>query len=240
LGESLGINLLPVNRKVCNFNCIYCECGLTPKVDLPVVYPEPEEVYELLDARLREMKMKNEYLNSITFAGNGEPTLHPDFPRIIGDAIKIRDRLFPDVNIAVLSNATRIGDKRVFDALLKADLNILKLDSVFAETLSLINCPLVSFKLPELLKSMKLFRGKMIIQTLFLKGIRDGKMVDNTSEKEVSAWISVLNDLKPESAMIYSLARDTAVNGLEGIGAGELQAIADRCEKAGIKVQVTP
>ena len=158
LGESLGINLLPVNRKVCNFNCIYCECGLTPKVDLPFEFPAAEEVIELLDARLREMKKKNEYLDSITFAGNGEPTLHPEFPRIIEDAIRIRDRLFPEPTLQCFPMPPALGIKEYLMPLLKADLNILKLDSVFEETLNLINCPLVSFNLPEILKSLKLSR----------------------------------------------------------------------------------
>jgi wyosine [tRNA(Phe)-imidazoG37] synthetase (radical SAM superfamily) len=240
LGESLGINLLPVNRKVCNFNCIYCECGLTPAGDQTVGFPNTEEVKERLTLKLLEMKEAGEYLDSITFAGNGEPTLHPRFPQIMDDAIEIRNRLFPHVNIAVLSNATRIGDKKIADALLKADLNILKLDSAFAETLRLINCPQGNYQLNDVLDSLKDFNGKMIIQTLFFRGSYKGQPVDNTTEKEINAWLSVLIQLRPESVMIYSLARDTAVLGLENISAAELQTIAERVEQAGIKTQVTP
>jgi wyosine [tRNA(Phe)-imidazoG37] synthetase (radical SAM superfamily) len=240
LGESLGINLLPINRKVCNFNCIYCECGLTPAGNQRGGFPEAKEVTELLRSKLMEMKTNSEYLDSITFAGNGEPTLHPEFPRIMEEAVEIRNHIFPGVNIAVLSNATLIGENRIFDALLKADLNILKLDSVIAETLKLINCPRSNYQLADILDTLKHFDSRMVIQTLFFRGVYKDITIDNTSEKEVNAWLSVLKDIRPESVMIYSLARDTAVNGLENISAGELKAIAERVEHAGIKTQVTP
>jgi len=240
LGESLGINLLPVNRKVCNFNCIYCECGLTPSGNQHGGYPGAMEVKDLLRSKLVEMKKEGEYLDSITFAGNGEPTLHPEFPSILNAAVEIRNRIFPEVKIAVLSNATLIGEKRIFNALLKADLNIMKLDSVYQETLNLINCPKGNYQILDILELLKQFKGRMIIQTLFFRGSYNGKTVDNTTEKEVNGWLSTLRQLRPESVMIYSLARDTAVNGLENIGAEELEAIAELVEQSGIKTQVTP
>lgn len=240
LGESLGINLLPVNRKICNFNCIYCECGLTPAGSQTGGFPSAREVKELLISKLLDMKKKGEYLDSITFAGNGEPTLHPGFPEIMEDVVDIRNRNFPKANIAVLSNATLIGEKKIFNALLKADLNILKLDSVCEDTLNIINCPKGNYSLHDILESLKEFESKMIIQTLFFRGSYNGVAIDNTTEDEVAAWISVLRELQPESVMIYSLARDTAIQGLESISALELQAIAERVEKTGIKTQVTP
>ena len=240
LGESLGINLLPVNHKVCNFNCIYCECGLTPSGNKPYGFPQAKKVKELLCSKLLDMKKNGEYLDCITFAGNGEPTLHPEFPSILDDAVEIRNHIFPGAKIAVLSNATLIGEKKIFNALLKADLNILKLDSVFEETMNLINCPKSNYRLPDILDSLKQFNGRMIIQTLFFRGSYNGKTVDNTTEKEVKAWLSILKQVHPESVMIYSLARDTAINGLESISAGELNAIAELVELAGIKTQVTP
>jgi wyosine [tRNA(Phe)-imidazoG37] synthetase (radical SAM superfamily) len=240
LGESLGINLLPVNRKVCNFNCIYCECGLTPSGDSNGSFPKAEEVKNLLGDRLREMKRNGEYLDSITFAGNGEPTLHPEFPLILEDAIEIRDHFFPKANIAVLSNATLIRDKKIFNALLKADMNILKLDSAIEDTLNAINCPNIAFRLKDILHDLELFKGKMIIQTLFFRGTMNGRKIDNTDEREIKAWLSVLEQLHPECVMIYSIARDTAVQGLESIGSGELENIARRVEQLGIKTLVTP
>ncbi len=240
LGESLGINLLPAGRKVCNFNCIYCECGLTPTGDDPDRFPSPGEVKKLLDLKLSEMKKGAEYLDSITFAGNGEPTLHPEFDHIMDETVESRNRLFPSAKIAVLSNSTHVGDTKIFNALLKADLNILKLDSAIEETLNIINCPRGNYNLSKVIDSMKLFKGKMIIQTLFVKGTRNGAWVDNTTENEVSKWIDVIRDLHPESVMIYSLARDTAVNGLEKVEAERLMDIANRLEKFGINTLVTP
>jgi wyosine [tRNA(Phe)-imidazoG37] synthetase (radical SAM superfamily) len=240
LGESLGINLLPVNRKVCNFSCIYCECGLTPVGSGYSGFPPSGRVKELLEKKLEEMKGKGEYLDSITFAGNGEPTLHPEFPVILEDTLEIRDRIFPLASVTVLSNATRIGDKDIFNALLKADMNILKLDSAIEETLLHINCPTGNYNLRETVELLGSFNGKLIIQSLFFRGNYMGKKLDNTSEEEVSAWLSVLRKIQPESVMIYSLARDTAVDGLEGVSHEELNAIAGRVEKSGIHVQVTP
>jgi wyosine [tRNA(Phe)-imidazoG37] synthetase (radical SAM superfamily) len=240
LGESLGINLLPVNRKVCNFNCVYCECGLTPQGVPHENFPSRIDVMSMLRSKLQEMKENGDYLNSITFAGNGEPTLHPEFPQIMEDAVMLRNEIFPKAYVTVLSNATLIGKKNIFDALLKADLNILKLDSACEKTIKLINCPGNSYHLDEIVNHMKLFKGSMIIQTLFFKGNFHGNTIDNTSPGEIAAWLKVLEEIRPESVMIYSLARDTAVSSLESISAEELQKIANQVEQIGIKTQVTP
>jgi wyosine [tRNA(Phe)-imidazoG37] synthetase (radical SAM superfamily) len=240
LGESLGINLLPLGKKVCNFNCIYCECGSTPSDSEQSKFPTVAEISQLLKGRLMEMKANSTPLNSITFAGNGEPTLHPEFDRIIDEVITIRDNLFPDVKIAVLSNATQIHQDQVFNSLLKIDLNILKLDSAVEETLKLINCPKGNFKLAEILKSLSRFKGKIIIQTMFLKGHCNGKYINNSTKEEVNAWTQAIEAVNPESVMLYSLARDTAQNNLERIGEAELKSIASLLEAKGIKTQVTP
>jgi wyosine [tRNA(Phe)-imidazoG37] synthetase (radical SAM superfamily) len=170
LGESLGINLLPVKHKVCNFNCIYCECGLTPAESDNSGFPSAQVVKEQLVLRLEDMKKNSEYLDSITFAGNGEPTLHPEFPGIMEDTLAIRDRFFPQARVTVLSNATRIGNNSIFNALLKADLNILKLDSAIEETLLQINCPRGEYNLQDTIGLLGRFQGKLIIQTLFFRG----------------------------------------------------------------------
>jgi wyosine [tRNA(Phe)-imidazoG37] synthetase (radical SAM superfamily) len=239
LGESLGINLLPVGQKVCNFNCIYCECGLTPESDLHN-FPSAETVIAQLDKKLSEMNKNGEYLDSITFAGNGEPTLHPEFPDIIEKTVDSRNRLFPGAKIAVLSNATLIGNKNIFNALMKVDLNILKLDSAVEETIKLINCPRGNYHLSEIINILKQFRGRLIIQTLFLRGNCKNKRIDNTTEAEISALVAAMEQIRPESIMLYSLARETAVNELEKVGEQELNYIAGRLVKAGLKTQVTP
>jgi len=240
LGESLGVNLLPANRKVCNFNCIYCECGLTPDETPYSEFPSREEVKKLLAARLQEMKKNGDYLNSITFAGNGEPTLHPDFAGIMSDTVTVRNTIFPEAKITVLSNATRAGISTIFDSLNRADLNILKLDSAIESTLLHINCPKGNFDFQGLIETLKRFKGKLIIQTLFFRGKFMGHDIDNSTGEEISAWLKVIESIRPECVMVYSLARDTPLLGLERIGVEELTAIANRVEELDIAVQVTP
>ena len=240
LGESLGINLLPTNRKICNFNCVYCECGLTPAGSEPEGFPQAQQVKEKLIERLEEMKRKGEYLDSITFAGNGEPTMHPDFAQIMEDTLEIRNRIFPDARVTVLSNATLAGNAVIFEALQKADMNILKLDSAIEETLLRINCPRGNFRLTEVIETLKRFQGKLVIQTLFFSGLYNDHPIDNTTEKELDAWTNVIRQVWPEYVMIYSIARDKAVEGLKRVPADKLERIAHRLEQAGIAVQVTP
>jgi wyosine [tRNA(Phe)-imidazoG37] synthetase (radical SAM superfamily) len=241
LGVSLGINLLPANKKVCNFNCIYCECGWSPSIESEGGYlPLREEVYEALASRLQEMKIKGTRPDVLTFAGNGEPTLHPYFPDIINDSILLRNKFFPLAKIAVLSNATTISSQSVRDALLKVDMNILKLDSAFTETINTHNQPRVPVDADKLIENLKKFNGRLIIQTLFLRGNYQGKVIDNTTNEEVDAWLEALEKIMPEEVMIYTIARDTPPGGLlMKVPVMELDQIASRVEKLGIRTQVS-
>jgi wyosine [tRNA(Phe)-imidazoG37] synthetase (radical SAM superfamily) len=240
LGASLGINLLPDNKKICNFNCVYCECGLTfQRAVKKSVMPSREDVRRNLEIRLNEMKEKEELIDTITFAGNGEPTLHPDFSGIIDDTLEIRDRIFPSAKVAVLSNATLINKKDIFGALIKVDQNILKLDSVIPQTQKIINCPSGNFSLTKTIQQLTQFKGNLIIQTLFFKGNWNGKPVDNMNNAEVGAWLDVLNDIKPELVMIYTINRDTPYGGLLKASLAELEQIADKVEALGIPVQIS-
>lgn len=241
LGVSLGINLLPGRKKVCNFNCIYCECGWSPSVEIEGGFlPRQEEIYEALASRLQEMKVKNQKPDVITFAGNGEPTLHPDFSGIIDDSIKLRNRFFPEAKIAVLSNSTTITNPSVKDALLKIDMNILKLDSAFNATVRTHNQPRVNVNVDELIENLKKFDGKLIIQTLFLRGWHNGKIIDNTTPEEVNAWLEALERIRPAEVMIYTISRDTPEgNLLKKVTVEELKHIASRVEKLGIQTQVS-
>jgi wyosine [tRNA(Phe)-imidazoG37] synthetase (radical SAM superfamily) len=241
LGVSLGINLLPGRKKVCNFNCIYCECGWSQPVDSEGGYlPRRIEVYEALASRLQEMKVKNQKPDVITFAGNGEPTLHPDFQGIVDDSIILRNKFFPEAKIAVLSNSTTITNPSVKDALLKIDMNILKLDSAFDLTISKHNQPRVNVRVDELIKNLKKFNGRLIIQTLFLKGNFKGKTIDNTTPEEVNAWLEALRIIQPSEVMIYTISRDTPDGGkLNKVPVGELRQIARKVELLGISTQVS-
>lgn len=241
LGRSLGINLLPVDSKYCNFNCLYCECGLTQKDygKHKAHLPAREEVSSALEKLLSDFQQKGKEIDTITFAGNGEPTLHPSFSEIIDDTLRIGHNYFPKAGIAVLSNATLIGNKKIWRALQKVDHNILKLDSAFEETILKINCPLGKFSLDKLIANLKNFRSRLTIQTLFVKGSYKGASFDNTTEKEIEAWLTLLKEIGPELVMIYTIARDTPIDTIEKISSEKLEEIATRVRRSGLAVSVS-
>ena len=241
LGVSLGINLLPNDTKLCSFDCIYCECGWNPeKGKGKISLPERDEVKSLLRNKLLEMERMSNLPDVITFAGNGEPTLHPEFAGIIDDTIQLRDELAPDSKIAVLSNATMLHKPAVVEALKRVDDNILKLDSGILQTIYILNKPVGRFSLDSLVENLRKFEGTLIIQTMFLIGSYNGTAIDNTSDHEVNCWIDLLRKIGPRMVMIYTVARDTPAENLVMAGHEELQAIADRVnQETGIPVQVS-
>lgn len=240
LGISLGVNLMPTDSKVCSFDCIYCECGWTPrKRTQKAVLPTREVVRQKMEGKLIGMVGTNELPDVITFAGNGEPTLHPEFEGIIDDTIELCNRLTPKTRIAVLSNATMLHKPAVVRALLKVEDNIQKLDSGFEETIRKIDCPTSNFNLKAVVENLKSFNGKVIIQTLFLRGNFKGGTIDNTTEAELSEWLKRIAEIKPSQVMIYTIDRDTPATGLEKIKLDELELIASRAREIGFTVQVS-
>lgn len=240
LGVSLGVNLLPTNRKVCSFDCIYCECGLNPGKGAPApVMPTREEVYDHLESRLRDMSANHRPPDVITFAGNGEPTIHPHFPGIIDDTIELRNQYCPEARIAVLSNATRIHSPAVFDALLKVDDNIQKLDSACEETIRLLDRPQGYFDLAETVEHLRRFKGQVTIQTLFVSGSFNGLPLDNSTDEEVTAWLQLIQKIAPKEVMIYTIARDTPINTLVKASPKRLHEIAEMVRKLGFQTQVS-
>lgn len=235
LGLSLGVNLLPTTSKLCSFDCIYCECGWNAERRGTAGFNDKDQVIEILERKLHDMVAEGEIPDVITFAGNGEPTMHPDFEEIIDRVIELRDRVVPTAKISVLSNATRIGHESVRRALLRVDNNILKLDSAFDATAKIMNNPQGNYAVDNIVEWMKLFEGKLVIQTMFLRGNVDGVAVDNSTEEEVEAWIKKVIDIAPKQVMIYSIDRDTPCQSLEKVGKEELEKIARRVESAGIK-----
>ncbi|RLD67784.1 MAG: radical SAM protein [Bacteroidetes bacterium] len=240
LGISLGINLLPTDSKLCNFNCIYCECGWTPgKKELKSDWHPRIIVKQKLDEVLSEMKTENKALDVITYAGNGEPTMHPEFAEIIEDTIDLRDEYFPNARIAVLSNATQIHKPKIVDALKKVEDNILKLDSAFPETVKLLNNPQGYYRIENVVENMKSFEGKFIMQTMFVKGEYEGKTVNNTTDEEFNAWLKLVKETNPQMIMIYTIARDTPSPDLVKVSYEELEQIGNKLENEGFKVQIS-
>lgn len=238
LGLSLGVNLLPVDAKICSFNCIYCECGFNTTIkEFP--FPTRVQVREILETKLTQMVADNQIPDVITFAGNGEPTLHPEFDGIIDDTLALRDRFCPSAKVSVLSNSTRVHKPHVFAALKKVDNNILKLDSCIDKTMKIIDQPVGKhINVAWVVEHLKKFDGQLILQTMFLRGEYQGEKIDNTTPEEVEAWISAVKEIHPQQIMMYSLDRDTPVHQLQKVSKEEMDVIADQVRALGFDVSV--
>ncbi len=239
LGLSLGVNLLPTQAKICTFDCIYCECGWNEERRGSRRFNDREVVADRLERKLREMVAEGALPDVITFAGNGEPTLHPDFEAIIGDTIALRDHFCPAAKISVLSNATQLHRADVVRALKRVDNNILKLDSAFDAVARLINRPQqAAYTVARIVEQLQQFEGAFILQTMFLRGVCDDTPIDNTTPEAIEAWLHIVERLRPRQVMIYSLDRDTPCKTLERVSREELLAIASRVEALGVAVSV--
>lgn len=240
LGVSLGINLLPADGKHCSFDCIYCECGYNKDRRPHRPLPTREEVREALEARLKEMQANGPTPDVFTFAGNGEPTAHPQFAGIIDDTLELRDRYFPHVKVSVLSNATFIHRPAVFAALEKVDNNILKLDTVDPAYIRLVDRPTGTYDVNRIIDSMKAFQGRLIVQTMFLKGKTDeGVEVDNTSDAYVLPWIEVVKSISPRQVMIYTIDRETPDQSLQKATHEELDRIVSLLRQEGLEASAS-
>lgn len=234
LGVSLGINLLPEDGKLCTFDCIYCECGFNKDFVPHKKMPTREEVAAALEARLQDMTQNGPCPDVLTFAGNGEPTLHPDFPGIIDDTIRLRDKYFPNAHVSVLSNSTMIVKEEVRAALMKVDNNILKLDTVDPAYISLVDRPVQStYDVNVIIENLKKFNGHVKIQTMFMKGTAHGQSVDNTGDEYVLPWLEAVKDIRPSDVMVYTIDRETPAHHLEKATHAELDRIRDMVIAAG-------
>lgn len=237
LGDSLGINLMPTSMKICSFDCVYCECGLNDNRIAQM--PKQDTIRLELKKALETLKAENEPLDVITFSGNGEPTLHPDFESIVDFTLALRNQYFPQAKVSVLSNATVIDKNDIFRALKKVDYNILKLDSAIEATMRAIDQPTrASFTVKWLLKQLAKFEGNVIIQTMFVRGDYKEQHFDNTTKEEISAWIKALRVINPKLVMIYTIDRPAPIENIEKISLAELNAIADKVKDAGFEVIV--
>lgn len=239
LGVSLGINLTPNDGKICTFDCLYCEAGFNAQGPGTTGFPSRESVADGLEKKLREMKEADSRLDVITFSGNGEPTVHPEFAGIIDDTLRIRDKYYPEAKVSVLSNSTRIDREDVFKALLKVDNNILKLDSAITATIHQIDRPtLPHLTADSIIGELEKFGDRCIIQTMLLRGEYDGKRIDNTTREEIDALIDAYKRIRPSEVMIYSIDRQTPARELVKVSREELEAIAERITReTGIPVQ---
>ena len=239
LGVSLGINLMPNDGKICSFDCLYCEAGFNAQGAGKDGVPTRETVKRQLKRKLEEMKEQGQTLDVITFSGNGEPTLHPEFKKVVEDVLRLRTQYFPNAKVSVLSNSTMVGKPAVADALRKVDNNILKLDSALPHTFRVLNRPVSPNCLPDgVIADLKQFGGQCVVQTIMVRGEFNGECIDNTTDDELDALLSAYLQIRPREVMLYSIDRKTPAENLEKISKEELERIAQRFRDSGITVQV--
>ncbi|NLA16016.1 MAG: radical SAM protein [Bacteroidales bacterium] len=240
LGCSLGINLMPELKKVCNFDCIYCECGWNPepfseKREMGWVIND-KEILRTLEERLKDLKAKGHIPDVITFSGNGEPSLHPDFLNIVQGTIQIRDSIMPGIRVCIFCNAGTLEKPGVFQALKLADERFMKLDSAKEETVKLINQPLAGYTVKKTIEQLRKYEGDFTLQTLFFSGTYKGQVVDNTTQEELDLWFAVVDDIKPQKVMVYTLDRRTPARELKKCSREKLHEIATELERRGVEV----
>lgn len=236
LGTSLGVELMPLEHKLCTFDCVYCECGWNEPVAHPVL-PTRDEVKVALEEKLAALDMP---LSTITFSGNGEPTLHPDFLGIIEDTCVLRDKYCPEAKVSVLSNATQLGRPEVVRALRLCNNRILKLDSATDAMMRIIDRPVnKQLTVATLMDWLKQFDGDFTLQTCFLRGEHAGQVIDNTTPEELAAWYEAVETLRPKQIMIYVIDRKTPEEHLEKISREEMDAIAAPLVAKGFNVSVS-
>ena len=235
LGLSLGVNLMPADGKICTFDCLYCECGFNKDRRTHSPHPTRQQVAEALEKQLIKMHNDQEHPDVLTFAGNGEPTSHPEFPGIIDDTIRLRDKWCPKAKISVLSNATQIVRSQVFEALLKVDNNILKLDTVSPGYIRMVDKPVSDkYDVNAIVEKLMEFGSRCIIQTMFMRGKHEGKDMANTGDEFVIPWLEAVKSIKPSCVMIYTIDRETPDQKLRKASHDELDAIRDRVIALGI------
>ena len=235
LGISLGINLMPADGKVCTFDCIYCECGFNKDRRPTMKRPTREEVKTALETKLKDMWAEGLKPDVLTFAGNGEPTCHPDFAGIIDDTISLRDAYCPEAKVSVLSNSTMAHRPDVHAALMRVDNNILKLDTVDADYINKVDRPTSSaYDVNKIIDCLRSFNGHVIIQTMFMCGTSEGHNVDNTGEEFVAPWLEAVKNIAPMEVMIYTIDRETPDHGLLKATPEVLDKIRDRVINMGI------
>jgi len=234
LGWSLGINLLPTKGKICNFDCIYCECGWNADGRDDTKLPSAAEVRSALETKLADILLEGTRVDSITFSGDGEPTLNPDFARIIDDTIALRDIYCPQAKVSVLTNATKLLSDTVFGALRKVDAPILKLDAPTDERARKINGALPSFRVDDVVKGMKRFEGDFILQTMFLRS----DDFDSLEPQMLAKWMDIVRELRPRLIMAYTIARPTPQSGLSAYSAAQIREALKPLEDEGFKIQI--
>ena len=234
LGSSLGVNILPSKGKLCNFDCIYCECGWNSDGSDRGPLPSYDDVKAALEVKIAALAEAGTEVDSITFSGNGEPTMHPDFDRIIDVTVELRDRYYPRAKVSVLSNAVLAGRESVARALMKVDNPILKIDASSDELIQKINKPVGQYRLADIVRNLKAFGGNFVLQTMFLRSDAFSAVSDGALEK----WMDIVRELKPREVMVYTIDRETPDNTLSKYTAEEMHSMVQPLIDEGYNIQI--
>lgn len=240
LGQSLGINVSPIKFKACTFDCIYCECGWSRDLSElpPGCIKSHENILTAIEQKLHKCAKEQIPIDSITFSGNGEPTLHPNFDLIIEGLLPLRDKYYPKAVISCLTNATFIANTLRKRGLKKIDKVILKLDAANEEQFKLVNRPMAGLTLEDIITEIANYDGNFILQTLFLKGETNGVVFDTSESSHVQEWLGIVKKLQPKEVMIYSLDRETPEKALVKVSQERLEEIAEQVRQLGIAASV--
>lgn len=234
LGSSLGINLLPENGKICTFDCIYCECGWNKDGRDDTVIPTAEKVHTDLERMLIKLSHDDTPVDSITFSGDGEPTLNPEFPIIIDDTLRLRNQYYPKAKVSVLSNATRIHRPEILAALKRVDNPIMKIDAPTNALAEKINHPVPGYDVASVVEALKGFEGNFVLQTMFLRS----EDFDSSAPEVLNGWMDIVRLLSPREIMVYTIDRPTPAQNLQKFTVEEMRNLLEPLLREGFNIQI--
>lgn len=234
LGTSLGINLLPQNGKICTFDCIYCECGWNKDGLDDKRIPTAAEVRSALEDKLSQLMLEGVKIDSITFSGDGEPTINPEFARIIDDTLKLRDIYYPEAKVSVLSNSSRVHIPEIFEALSRVDNPIMKIDAPTDELVAVIDRPAPGFSIDRVIEALEKFKGNFVLQTMFLKS----DDFDSSHPEVLDAWKSIVRRLRPRLTMVYTIDRPTPQEGLQKFTEAQMRELVQDLIDEGFNISI--
>ncbi len=226
LGRSLGINLSPLDRKVCSFDCVYCHYGRT--IPRPYLLPKPEQILE----EVREALLRRPEVDYITFAGHGEPTLHMEFLEIVEKIVKMRDEMAPEVKIALLTNSSTLWRTDVARACVMVDAPICKLDAGDEEVFRRVNRAGPNIRLEDIVRNIRA-TSNAIVQAMIVEG-----EVGNASETDIDRLTDALKEAAPSFVQVYSIDNPFEESSLVPVSNARLERIAETISrKTGIQAR---
>lgn len=217
-GKSLGINLLPAGQKVCNFDCLYCQYGQS-SLSKGVVYPQLPDIRAEFD---RYAAANRTLIDQITIAGNGEPTLHPQFAAAVDLLTELRDRHFAGIPLVILSNSSTCHRPEIRRALERLDGRFMKLDAGESRLFGRVNLPSAAAPWYMMIRGLQNLK-KIVVQSLFFNGTSG-----NADEESVTGWIRLIQHIRPQEVQVYTLSREPREKGLQPASRAQLLQIAHR------------